>query len=728
MNVTFFTNSTSNQLIDAPILGLLEKIRTGQYQTKVDELAKITGYQERRDYKAWHVPCFTVSGTFANKEANSLQQHSGLIAIDFDHIDDLDEARALLYADPYTFSGFLSVSHTGLCIIVKIDGKKHREHFDALEAYYSKQYQLQIDRACKNVNRLRFFSSDPDLHLNADSTQFTQLPPKKPKEILYPKIYISSQDDFSYILQQIQDRRIDLTADYYTWIAIGQAIYSEYGTAGLSYFQAISANHPEYNPKQCEKKYNSFKGVKQKTISTFYYYAKQAGLQILTPETQSIKLVARNAKKQRSTPEDAIKTLQAIEGIEPERSKALVEQVFSTSDEDTTTDDGDLIQHIKNFIRLHYPMRYNEITLKYEFAKKNDAVTDRDMNSIYIECRQLFPKATKDLVFSTIKSNFITNYNPIKEFFKTHASNHTKTGYIKALADTIHTTTGTIDNYAYHFIRKWLVGAVAMWFKHHSPLVLVLAGTKQNTGKTFWLRHLIPQEIQLLFGESEFNGSNDDKLLMCSKAILLNDEMENMDKHDISLLKKLTSAQWFNLRKPYGTTNEDIRRIAAFCGTTNNLEIISDPTGNRRIIPIELLSYNHQMYNKIDKTALWCEAYHAYKAGESFHLSSDDIELLNRNTQYYYQASIEAELIQKYFSPATENTPNRLALSNTEIKVYIEQRTSQKLNSRKLGIELKHLGFEKKLVKSKQGTKRAYFLRENDDLSVTSVSDYDAPF
>jgi len=350
------------------------------------------------------------------------------------------------------------------------------------------------------------------------------------------------------------------------------------------------------------------------------------------------------------------------------------------------------------------------------------------MNSIYIECRQLFPKSTKDLVFSIITSNFITNYNPIKEFFKKNATDPTKMGYIKALADTIHTTTGTSDNYAYHFIRKWLVGAVAMWHKHHSPLVLVLAGTKQNTGKTTWLRQLIPQEIQLLFGESEFNGSNDDKLLMCSKAILLNDEMDKMDKQDISVLKKLTSTQWFNLRKPYGRTNEDIRRIAAFCGTTNNLEIISDPTGNRRIIPIEVLAIEQQVYNKIDKTALWCEAYHAYKAGESFHLSSDDIDLLNRNTQYFYEASIEAELIQKYFSPATENTPNRLALSNTEIKVYIEQRTSQKLNSRKLGIELKHLGFEKKLVKSKQGTKRAYFLRENDDLSVTSASDYDAPF
>src|SRR5690625_766885 len=121
-----------------------------------------------------------------------------------------------------------------------------------------------------------------------------------------------------------------------------------------------------------------------------------------------------------------------------------------------------------------------------------------------------------------------------------------------------------------------------------SLLKSVLAGSKQNTGKTHTLRYILPDELQPYFGESELTGDKDENLLMCNKAIILNDEMSNKSKRDLTVMKKLCSVQWFNLRRPYGKSNEDIRRIAALCGTSNDMQILSDPTGNRRIIPIEV--------------------------------------------------------------------------------------------------------------------------------------------
>ena len=274
MNVTFYKSATSPSDVDIDLLSMLETIKKGSYQKYVNQLATIQDDKERRSFKSFKVPAFTASGTFEAKDAKSLKKHSGIIAIDFDGLEnpvDLEAAQAELYADPYTFAGFKSISQKGLCVLVKIDGKKHREHFKALDAYYWKKYRLQLDQSCINVNRLRLVSSDPDLFLNIDAKTFTQLPPEQPKEIKSYKPIIASRKDFESVIEQIQAKRIDLTQDYHVWIAIGQAIYAELGESGLDAFQAISQYHPEYDPKQTERKYRSFKGTRQKTIATFYY-------------------------------------------------------------------------------------------------------------------------------------------------------------------------------------------------------------------------------------------------------------------------------------------------------------------------------------------------------------------------------------------------------------------------------------------------------------------------
>ena len=730
MNVTFYKSATSNSDLDIDLISMLDTIKKGKYQNYVEQLAQIQDPKERRSFKSFKVPAFTASGTFAAKDAKSLKKHSGVIAIDFDGIDSpeaLDDARAELYADPYTLAGFLSISQKGLCILVKIDGKKHREHFKALDAYYWKKYRLQLDQSCINVNRLRLVSSDPDLFLNLDAKTFTQLPPEQPKEVKNYKPIIASHKDFESALEQIQAKRIDLTQDYHVWIAIGQAIYAELGESGLDAFQSISQHHPEYDPKQTERKYRSFKGTRQKTIATFYYYAKQHGIQIVSPQTKAIALVAKTAKKQRSTQQSAIETLQAVEGIPPEQSAEIVKQVFETDNAELPDDDDDIDQ-IKEYIRLNCPIQFNEITLKYQYIATKKDINDRELNTIYLNCKQIVPKASKDLVQSIIFSNFTPAINPVKTFFDQYAPKHTTTGHIQALADTIRTNTKTDPNYKYMFIRKWLIGAVAMWYKHHSPLMLILAGSTQNTGKTQWFRRILPQQLQPYWSESEITGKNNDEhILMCSKIMMFNDEMSGKSKQDIAKLKKLTSTQWFNVRLPYGRMWEDLRRIAAFCGTSNDLQLISDPTGNRRLVPIEVLAIDHNAYNAIDKTALWCEVYHAYQSGEEWNLTKSDIKMLNDNTEMFEEPSLEGELIQKYYSPGTENN-HELFYSNSEIKVAIEENTRQKLSPKKIGMELKRLGFEQTIRYHNGKAKRGYFLQKNSDLSVMSVSASDAPF
>jgi hypothetical protein len=711
--ITFYNTIFSKSSINTDLNSVLKSIKNGNWK----DITLAYRAEPDPEFKRSKFPAVTVSGTFPDeRKAAKLEKHSGYIAIDIDDIDDIDMARSELYADEYTYAGFVSVSGRGLCIIVKIDGAKHTEAFAGLEKYYFTKYGYQVDQACKDVSRLRFVSYDPDLHLNSQSKLFnTYLEKLKGRPRKAPHI-IAGDDDFKFVLDQIAEKRIDLTANYADWIEIGMAIKSKYGDAGLPYFHAVSQYHPDYDEVKTERKYNSFSVGGGVTISSFFYHAKQAGLQTKTKATETIAMVATYAKKRKSNPEAAISQLEKIDGISPEVSKPIVEAVFAS---DRNDGDRDTLTYIEEFLRREVQLKFNEITLKYEVDGK--PINDRDLNTIYLDCKKVVPETNKDLVMSIIDSDRTPKYNPVHAFFAKHGARKPD-GVIDALSDCIKTNRGNTQ-YVRHFMRKWLVGSVAMWHKHHSPLMLVLAGFAQNTGKTHFFRYILPNELQPYYAEAGLNGDKDENLLMCNKLIIMNDEMADKSRKDIATVKKLCSAQWFNLRRPYGRLSEDFRRIASLAGTSNDLALLNDPSGNRRIIPFDVADIDHSAYNAINKVDLWVEAYHAFKSGEEFHLSTKDIAILAENTEEFQEPSVEYESLIAFFTPGTQQY-----LSNTQIKSYIEIRTKQRLSSKKLGMELKRIGFVQELRYIGTARSRVYGVSEKSGVQVSQFLEDEAPF
>lgn len=737
-NITFYSNAFGTESVEVNLNDILKAIKAGKWRDKVEHYRKliVNGKNDISDkYKRSQVPGFTASGRFPKtRKASELEKHSGYIAMDFDDIEDLEIFASEIYADDYTYCGFKSISGEGLCVLVKIDGSKHLDAYKALEHYYFTKYGEQVDYSCKDVSRLRFISYDPELFINPDSKKFEKYLPKKKGRKPKIKPVANTDDDVELVLRQIEADRVDLTASYDDWVQIGLSIAGKYGQSqkGIDTFHRISQFHSEYDPDKTEKKYKSFGNPSKIGIATFFHYAKQAGMQIKSLETKTIETVANYAKKGRRKAEQAIEQLEKVDNIPREKSEEIVKAVFSGEIE--PSQDDDIIFEIEEFLRRECKILYNDVTLKYEQDGK--PMTDRDFNSAYLNCKKVIPKLTKDLFMSCIDSDRTKIYNPIKDFFQKN-KHKKKSGCIKKLAGSIETITGyssraKYPQYAEYFIRKWMIGAVAMWHGKHSPLMLILAGSKQNTGKSHFFRYLFPDSMQSYYAEAELTGDKDENLLMCTKALIMNDEMSNKSKRDITVLKQLCSKKWFNLRKPYGKMSEDFRRIAALAGTSNSMELLNDPSGNRRLIPIEVMSINHDQYNEVDKTDLWIEAYTAWKDGEQFELTNEDIRILAECTGEFEEASLEGELLTRFFEPGTS-----AKVTNSEIKYLIETRTQQRLNQRKLGMELKKYGFEKKSYKINGVTKRLYgvkplnnimTVKDNNDTKEQDVFNEDAPF
>jgi len=121
------------------------------------------------------LPIILWSGKFSERKDTSLEEHSGFIVLDFDHID-VEGSKNVLATDQYVFSCWISPSGEGLKALVKISNPHHhRDHFRALQAYYDKEYGLEVDPSGINVSRACFDSYDPDIVINESSNIFGQM-------------------------------------------------------------------------------------------------------------------------------------------------------------------------------------------------------------------------------------------------------------------------------------------------------------------------------------------------------------------------------------------------------------------------------------------------------------------------------------------------------------------------------------------------------------------------
>ncbi len=687
-------------------------VQTGAWKPQVEAYRKSKNPELKKN-----IPAVTISGVFSQRKSDGITAFSGFICIDLDKLEDVEHVRRVVNNDKYTFASFVSVGGEGIAVLVRVDGKKFKESFDGLQNYYMGQYGLVIDRSCSDISRLRFVSYDPKAVVtNSDSPIFSEFikkekgRPKKPDNTLY----LHTDRDIEFVLQQIEARHVDITGGYDEWYKIGWSLISKYGENARGYFHRISQFSEKYDANDADKKFKYLLQTLPQsiTIASFYYYAKLAGLEIYSPKTKQIAQVATVQKKTGATAKGVIDSLKKMEGITQEESEPIVNAVFESTHEVKTEDS--IIDQIELAINRNYAVRYNVVLSACEFEDGRE-LQDRHANAIYLDLkRSLGKEVSKADVEAILNSTYVRDYDPLLTFFLEYQYRR-PVGLISKLAELIESDTGLkgeipIYNYVEYFLEKWLCGIVASCHGEHSPLMLVLTG-RGNTGKTYFFRNLLPEQLQKYYAESKLDAGKDDELLMCQNLLILDDEFGGKSKQEAKKFKELSSKHKIKQRKAYGRRHENMRRIAVLCGTSNDLEVINDPTtSNRRIIPVEVKSLDWEKFNAIDKIDLFIEVYHRWKEGAiTYNFTQNDIDALKKATFLHEEVSLEKESIQRFLSLPWQGADTRF-MSTTEIKDYIEKSSEQRMGTKRLGQELKSLGFEQTIRRENGETKRGYYV------------------
>ena len=170
-----------------------------------------------------NLPAFTTSGKFSKRNANGLLDHSGIIQIDIDKVENPAELRDKLIQDKHICAAFISPSGKGVkCLLLTLaDPTKHKAAFNTAENYLKDHYNVEIDKACKDVSRLCFVSYDADLRTNPDAIP---LPiPEEPSKITPQRKSFPEQSE-SETADRLRSALQVLSAEEYgTWISHGIA-------------------------------------------------------------------------------------------------------------------------------------------------------------------------------------------------------------------------------------------------------------------------------------------------------------------------------------------------------------------------------------------------------------------------------------------------------------------------------------------------------------------------
>ena len=708
MLISSYKNVHDKQDIDIEIDSFLEGVQSGRWQDIALEV-RSAPTKEIKDLKKKTAPLVTPSGSFSERKVDCLRKHSGFIAIDIDNLDDPAAVKERIGTNPYFYSAFISISGNGLCLIIKIDGTRHLDAFNGIAAYLYNEYQLIVDQSGKDVSRARFVSYDPFLLLNTKSATFKKYLPKK-KEQKHPKVMFI-KTDFDAMIKQMDDKGLNLCEEYSDWVRICYALVSEMQEEGRNHFHTLSSHSSKYNSLDCDsqfdaclKNHNETK-AKKSSIGTIYFHAKQNGIDIYSEDTKAIARYATSQKAAGLSKEAIIETLKKQGGYSPEDSKEIVEQIVS---KDIKFKSDSVSTDIAAFVNT-YNLKKNVITRKIELDGK--AIDDSDLNSIFLDSKAVFKESTKDLITAIIFSNRVPSYNPLHEFFEEQLFEYDNDNWpnLKLLMSSVVSDTQEAD----FFILRWLLSVVASAYGHKSELVLVFCGEKQGTGKTHWFRYLLPKKLRYLYAESKMDAGKDDEILMCGKLLINDDEYGGKSKKEDKRLKELTSKEFINVREPYGRVSVDLKRLSVFCGTSNETQILSDATGNRRIMPIHINEIDHDFYNQCNKEGLWRELFCMYQMGAEYTILKEDIDRLNAATEMYKISTPEDDLIHKKLTPGSATSYGEW-MSLTDIQQYLMSDTKfNYLNTNRIGQILTSLGFEKQRRVLNLSKVMMYFVSRN---------------
>ena len=332
-------------------------------------------------------------------------------------------------------------------------------------------------------------------------------------------------------------------------------------------------------------------------------------------------------------------------------------------------------------------------------------ISDRIVNSLWAELSATKAVRAQDL-YRVIESDFVPEYNPFTFYLEHLPPWDGRDDYILELSLSVCVKGDEQTQWQfYEYLRKWLVAMVAGWVDASvvNNVILVLIG-EQGSYKTTWFNYLLPPELkQYFYTKTNANRMGRDELLTLSQyALVCCEELDTMRPSELNQLKAAVTMPSINERAAYAHYHEHREHIASFCGTGNNVQFLSDPTGNRRWLPFEVQNIMSPREHPFHYEGIYAQAYALYREGFPFWFSREEIMRLSEHNRQFETPRLEEELVQLYFRAPGPNEPGEFISVALALQI-VGCGITQKLSTVALGRAFVNQGYRKKTYRNVRG-------------------------
>lgn len=640
----------------------LEAIKSGKYSRLVSDFRELAACSMpgNTHIHADKVPQLLFGGTFKKLDAGiTLQRYNGIVWLEVSNLSDCAEAanvRKRASEAPQTLVAFVGLSGKSVVVLVSFtrpDGTLPREkelaaffHAEAYRRavhYYQAHLQRKIEVNNPVPEQACHISSDPDLFFNPAAIPLTlEQPRQMPEETTWQEMVEKDTNPFlrlmpgykrSQIISRLYNACMMDALDKTGGLDEGKEIKPFLIKLAANCFRSGIPEEDVLRWTMIYQELVSFEDEVRDTIHTVYQFSTRFG------------------EKPCVAPEQLL---------------------FVKTDE---------------FMKRRYEFRRNMLVGEVEFRARGSyyihfaPVTETVLNSIGLNAQAeglaLWDRDVKRYIYS----DRVPVFHPF-DYYLDRLPVWDGKDRIRALASTLPTSNGAWPDLFY----RWFLSMVAHWSRRdhlHANSTLPLLAGPQGCGKSTWCRNLLPPSLRMYYTDSiDFGNKRDAELLLSRFALINMDEFDSVSAGYQSFLKHILQKPVVNARQPYKRSVQPSHRYASFIATCNNFDLLTDPTGSRRFLCIEIADRIDNT-RPIDYDQLYAQASAALSAGERYWFTAEEELSTTQNNEVFQQLPVEEQLFLQYFRAPLPNEEYE-SLPTIEILQYLQKKSGIRLGNKRL--------------------------------------------
>ena len=358
------------------------------------------------------------------------------------------------------------------------------------------------------------------------------------------------------------------------------------------------------------------------------------------------------------------------------------------------------LEELQNFLYANFDFRYNILSDMPECRRKNTTtyrmIDKRMMNTLSMEAMMQGVDCKDADVKRFLFSERIPTHHPFKDYIDT-LPEWDGTDRVTMLAARVSGNGMWLNGF-----HCWMLGIVAQWMGYPArcanAVAPILISTEQGMCKSTFCSIILPEELRAYYTDKfTINATSGCEQKLSTFGLINMDEFNQYNERMMTILKNLMQMKKVNYRKCFKAYFSDLPRIASFIGTSNEKSLLTDETGSRRFLCIEVEKPID--CSPIDYPQLYAQLKWELEAGKRYWLSKEEEMEIQEHNKAFYRHSPEEEAFYKVFALPKEGEPS-FELTATDIFNRLQKRFPALFR----GVNPKHFG----KVMTKVGAKKEH--------------------